>query len=138
MDSAYISAFKPPSQDVKAAVSGTFLTAPFTRGCCEELSCSESAVLPRLAFQAGRACSQSYPNHAACQNYTGNLMGTSPLLSQLVLPAPEARSCWMLSILCSIFKLMRLEQCAVQDFREKTGPQCFWHFGCTSQLERRE
>lgn len=42
----------------------------------------------------------------------------------------------MLSILCSIFKLMRLEQCAGQDFRGETGPRCFWHSGCMSQLER--
>lgn len=44
----------------------------------------------------------------------------------------------MLGILCSIFKLTSLEQCAVQDCRGKTGPQWFWHFGCMSQLERRE
>lgn len=35
-------------------------------------------------------CWQSYPSRAAGQNHTGDLTGTSPLLSQLVLPAPGA------------------------------------------------
>lgn len=37
------------------------LTAPFRRGCCEELSRSESAVLPGLAFQAGRGTIPTTP-----------------------------------------------------------------------------
>lgn len=37
------------------------LTAPFRRGCSEELSRSESAVLPGLAFQAGRGTIPTTP-----------------------------------------------------------------------------